>query len=255
MVWIILLQRLKSERFLNLFGLNIEDWCLMVAVGSVFRLSLTTDHIHWAPSFMKIVGWLWFNTCFALLLPVTSYLLHLGRHYTALIPFSFCPSLPLSPGFLSRNLLFCPSAFILFFYLDNNGKEKMSLSQTYFSNFTITWNLWYPSPTPSSYQGCYDPTETFLLPPDLIHVLGYFVGSAMHIIISFIYPSLPCIHYLYCHWPSHRLPAYTWWRVYHHAPVKTMQMSINEWMEQQNMVQTYNEMLFSFKSLICLQYG
>ena len=135
---------------------------------TVFRLSLTRDRIHWSPSFMKIVGWLWINTRFALLHHYILPLCPVERHYT--VPkFPFPPSFShlFPPGFPFKGnlLLFCPFAFILFFHLDNNGKGKMNLFQTYFSNFTIIWYLWYPSPSPSSYQGCYGPTETFLLPP------------------------------------------------------------------------------------------
>lgn len=135
---------------------------------TVFRLSLTTDHIHWAPSFMKIVGWLWFNTCFALLHHYILPLYPVERHYTVpKFPFFFHPSLTSFPQvFLSKETFFsAPLHSFCSFILITMEREKISLSQTYFSNFTITWNLWYPSPTPSSYQGCYDPTETFLLPP------------------------------------------------------------------------------------------
>ena len=67
---------------------------------TVFRLSLTIDHIHWSPSFMKIVGWLWINTWFALL-HYTLPLCPVERHHTEpKFPFFLQSSLsPLSPSF------------------------------------------------------------------------------------------------------------------------------------------------------------
>lgn len=170
-VWIIFLQWLRSqEKISELVGLNTRDWCLMVAVGSLSSdCSLTIDHIHWSPSFMKIVGWLWIIHDL-LSSTITPYpcaqwkgiTLSPNSPFSSILLFHFF--LPVFP-FKGNLLLFRPFVFILFFHLDNNENRKMSLSQTYFSNFTIIWNLWYPSPSPSSYQGCYGPTETFLLPP------------------------------------------------------------------------------------------
>lgn len=106
------------------------------------------------------------------------------------------------PGFpFKGNLLFCPSAFILFFYLDNNGKGKneslsnlllklyyhlkpvVSISNTLFLS-RMLWSNWNIS-SPSGLN---------------LHVLGYFCRFC-HAYYNFLHLSfLPCLY------PLHSVP-------------------------------------------------
>ena len=147
---------------------------------------------------MKIVGWLWIKTWFALLHHYILPLCPVECHYTlAKFPFIFHLSLTSFPQFLLSNeasFFSAPLHSSCSSILITRKREKMNLSQIYFSIFTIIWNLWHSSSSLTSYQGCYGPTETFPLPPVQISMfLGIFVNFAMYFddsLISILPPLL-----------------------------------------------------------------
>lgn len=121
---------------------------------TVFRLSLTRDRIHWSPSFMKIVGWLWINTRFALLHHYILPLCPVERHYTVpKFPFFLHPSLTSFPQvFLSKETSFFSAplhSFCSFILITMEREKWISLkptSQTLLSFDTCGIHLHHPLP-------------------------------------------------------------------------------------------------------------